>query len=160
MNFQYDEEDGSLKHPVMGCYGIGVGRTMACIVEESHDDNGPCWPISVAPFKVQICCLQAKDLAPKAEELYRELRGRGLDPLLDRRTVGAGFMFADADLIGAPVRLIISKRNVEKGVVEVKYRMVDPPEDLPREIPLDSAANRVSEIVERLMEPYRFQGES
>ncbi len=160
MQFQYNEEDGTLREPIMGCYGIGVGRTMASVVEESHDDNGPVWPISIAPYKVQICCLQAKkeEIAAAANKAYEELRTAGLDPLLDARGVSAGFMFADADLIGAPIRLIFSKRNLEKGVAEVRYRMVDQPEDLPGELPLDSLAEKVKNLVDELMRPYTFEG--
>lgn len=157
MNFQYNEEDGSLKHPIMGCYGIGVGRTVASVVEESHDQNGPFWPMSIAPYKVQICCLQAskEEFAAAATKVYQELRAAGLDPLLDKRAVAAGFMFADADLIGAPIRLIVSKRNLEKGVAEVKYRLAEPRPELPTELPLEGIAEKVKALVEELLKPYR-----
>lgn len=160
MNCTYNEEDGSLQIPIMGCYGIGIGRTMASVVEESNDANGPLWPISIAPYKVQVCCLQAKneEIAAAATKSYEELRRAGLDPLLDKRQVGAGFMFADADLIGAPIRLIFSKRNLEKGVAEAKYRLPEPRTDLPAEIPLDGLATRVQAIVDDLMKPYTFAG--
>lgn len=156
MDFKYSEEDGSLRVPTMGCYGIGVGRTMACVVEESHDDNGPIWPISVAPFAIQICCLQAKDeeLRGKALEVYDRLRAEGLDPLLDARQVGAGFMFADADLIGAPIRIILSRRNLAKGVAELKYRLVEPREDLPGEAPLEGLHTTIREIANTLGAEY------
>ena len=136
----------------MGCYGIGVGRTFASVLEESRDDNGPIWPISIAPFAVQVCCLQAKDeeIAQKGVEIYDELRAAGLDPLLDKRQVGAGFMFADADLIGAPVRIILSRRNLAKGVAEMKYRLIEPREDLPKEIPLEDLPRKIREIVQAL----------
>lgn len=156
MEFTYSEEDGSLRHPIMGCYGIGVGRTFASVVEESHDENGPLWPISIAPFRVQICALQAKEpeIVEKAQEVYDALRAEGLDPLLDRRQVGAGFMFADADLIGAPVRIILSKRNLAKGVAELKYRLAVPNEALPREVTLDRVASEVHRIVATLEAEY------
>ncbi|MBI5154809.1 proline--tRNA ligase [Candidatus Poribacteria bacterium] len=156
MNFQYHEEDGSLRHPIMGCYGIGVGRAMAAVVEESNDEHGPIWPASIAPFLVQICCLQAKEdeLRGKAEELYDALRAAGLDPLLDVRQVGAGFMFADADLIGAPIRVILSRRNLKNGVAELKYRLATPVEGLPAEVPLDKVVERVHELVVRLEAEY------
>ncbi|MCB2155867.1 proline--tRNA ligase [bacterium] len=151
MTFQYHEEDGSLKYPIMGCYGIGVGRTFASVAEESRDDNGPIWPISIAPFRVQVCCLQAKDeeIAARGVEIYDELRALGLDPLLDKRQVGAGFMFADADLIGAPIRIILSRRNLAKGVAEMKYRLVEE-RDFPKEIALDELPAKVQEIVQEL----------
>ncbi len=160
MGFQYNEEDGTLREPVMGCYGIGIGRTMASVVEESHDENGPIWPVSIAPYKVQICCLQAKneEIADAARKAYEELRAAGMDPLLDARSVGAGFMFADADLVGAPIRLIFSKRNVAAGVAEMRYRIAAPPEGLPAELPLEGLADKVRELLAQLMRPYTFDG--
>jgi len=152
LNFTYDEEDASQRIPIMGCYGIGVGRTMASAVEESHDDKGPIWPIGIAPFEVQICCLQAKDeeIREAGLKVYEELRAAGLDPLLDRRNVGAGFMFADADLIGAPVRVILSRRNLAAGKAEIKYRLVEERTDLPTEAPLGEVGQVIREAVARL----------
>ncbi len=152
MNFTYDEEDGSTRHPIMGCYGIGVGRTMASIVEENHDDNGPIWPISVAPFKIHVCAIQAKkdEIRDAAVEVYEKLRAAGYDPLLDTRNVGAGFMFADADLIGAPIRVIVSPRNLKNGVAELKYRLAVPREDLPTEIPLSEVVATIKDVLTKL----------
>jgi prolyl-tRNA synthetase len=156
MNFTYDEEDASQRTPIMGCYGIGVGRTMASAVEESNDEKGPIWPISIAPFEVQICCLQAKDeeIREAGQRVYEALRGVGLDPLLDRRNVGAGFMFADADLIGAPVRVILSRRNLAAGKAELKYRLAEERTDLPTEAPLDTVEQVVREVVQTLKQAY------
>lgn len=140
MSFNYTEDDGTKRAPIMGCYGIGIGRTLACVIEEHHDDRGPLWPMSVAPFEVAICCLQIKKpgVLDAARDLYKKLREARIEVILDDREVAAGFMFADADLIGAPVRLIVSPRNLDKKVVEMKYRLPASrgSADLPAELPL------------------------
>ena len=153
MNFQYDEEDGKRTFPIMGCYGIGIGRTMASVLEECRDENGPLWPITIAPFQVEICCLQGKvdEIRQKAEELYKTVQQAGVDVLLDKRAVSAGFMFADADLIGAPIRLIVSKRNLEQNQVEVKYRIKYAVEGLPNVLSLDSLVTDLQSLIQRLI---------
>ena len=159
MNFTYQEEDGTQKTPIMGCYGIGVGRTLASVVEESHDDHGPIWPMTIAPYPVHICCLQSKDeeIRKAGEKLHDDLCSIGLEPVLDIRQVGAGFMFSDADLVGAPVRVILSRRNLKNEVVELKYRVVDPPEDLPNQAPLAGAAEKIGEICETLRKQIPYE---
>lgn len=154
LNFGYDEEDGKRAFPIMGCYGIGIGRTMASILEESHDQYGPLWPMTIAPFQVQVCCLQGKkdEIREKSEEIYHSLRKAGVEVLLDKRPVSAGFMFSDADLIGAPIRLIVSKRNLDENQVEVKYRLSTPDETLPTTLSLDSLAASVGELIQRLID--------
>jgi prolyl-tRNA synthetase len=152
MEFTYNEEDGSSRYPIMGCYGIGVGRTMQCIVEESHDDYGPLWPVAVAPFTVQICCIQAKDEAvlSLARKIYEELLSRNIDVIFDDREVRPGFMFADADLIGAPIRVTVSPRNLKNGIVEMKYRVKEVPAGLPDSAPIDEAVATVLKAMEAL----------
>lgn len=127
MGFQYLEENGKTQNPIMGCYGIGVGRALACVIEEHHDDNGPLWPIQLAPFEVEVCCIQAKKpgVLEAGEAIYSALKAAGVSVLLDDRKVGPGFMFADADLISAPVRIIVSPRNLADGKVELKYRLIE-----------------------------------
>jgi prolyl-tRNA synthetase len=156
MEFTYPEENGSQKYPIMGCYGIGVGRTMACVIEESHDENGPIWPISIAPFKVHICCLQAQKagIRDAGQNIHDELEKMGIETILDTRKVGAGFMFSDADLIGAPIRVILSRRNLKDEVVEMKYRIIDAPEDLPENIEISCAAEKIKELCDKLKEKY------
>ncbi|TPV97049.1 MAG: proline--tRNA ligase [Myxococcales bacterium FL481] len=153
MELTYAEEDGSARNPIMGCYGIGVGRTLACVVEEHHDDRGPIWPASMAPYMVQICALQAKKpgVVEAAEQLYAALQSAGVDVLLDTREVGAGFMFADADLIAAPVRVIISPRNLAKREAELKYRLPAVPDGLPGSASLDDAVRVIGDVVEQLV---------
>jgi prolyl-tRNA synthetase len=152
MGFTYSEEDGTARHPIMGCYGIGVGRTLACIVEEHHDERGPRWPAAVAPFHVQICALQVAKpgVREASEELYARLRRLAVDVLIDTREVGAGFMFADADLIGAPLRAIVSPRNVQQSVVELKYLLSNPREGLPTSLPIQGAGEQIAELVQNL----------
>lgn len=152
MGFTYTEEDGTSGTPLMGCYGIGVGRALACIVEEHHDEHGPLWPPAVAPFDVHVCALKAQkgEIGKQAEQIHANLMSAGVETLLDTRDVGPGFMFADADLIGAPVRAIVSPRNFERGVIELKYRLPFAPSGLPETLPLEDASAQIAALVERL----------
>ena len=124
MGFTYTDENGETKNPIMGCYGIGVGRMAASICEVRHDDFGPIWPITIAPWQVEICCLRSDDEECKkvADNLYQTLQNQGVEVLYDDRKVRPGAMFADADLLGVPVRVVVSPRNLEQGVVEISTR--------------------------------------
>lgn len=125
MNMTYQDSDGTLKTPIMGCYGIGVGRLAACILEKHHDDYGPVWPIAVAPWHVHICALSiTKDEKVKdiAEGIYASLNDAGIEVVYDDRKMSNGAMFADADLLGCPVRIVVSPRNCGNGVVEISAR--------------------------------------
>ncbi|MFQ8832600.1 MAG: His/Gly/Thr/Pro-type tRNA ligase C-terminal domain-containing protein [Ruthenibacterium lactatiformans] len=100
----------------MGCYGIGVGRLAACVCEVRHDDHGPVWPLAIAPWQVHLCCLRADDAEQKRRRMHCTHRCRKRCRVLyDDRTVSAGVMFADADLLGIPVRVIVSPRNCAEG---------------------------------------------
>lgn len=127
MNLTYTAADGTEKHPIMGCYGIGVGRTLAAILEESADEYGPRWNMATAPFAVEVIALPDKDgcTVPLAEKIYNDLRAAGVDTLLDTRDARAGEKFADADLVAAPIRLIVSQKNLANNAIEVKYRVND-----------------------------------
>ncbi|MDP2654841.1 MAG: proline--tRNA ligase [Candidatus Omnitrophota bacterium] len=118
------DEDGKQKPAIMGCYGIGVSRMIAAIVETHYDKNGIIWPPGVAPFDVEILPVQVQDAAlmETAEKFYRELTGAGLEVLLDDRDESAGRKFNDADLIGIPYRIVIGKKAFAQGMVEVKDR--------------------------------------
>lgn len=124
MNMQYTDENGESHYPIMGCYGIGVGRLAASVCEVHHDEYGPIWPISIAPWEVQICCLRADDEDTKqvADKLYKDLTDIGIEALYDDRQVRPGVMFSDADLIGVPIRVIISPRNLKESSVEITTR--------------------------------------
>jgi prolyl-tRNA synthetase len=117
----YLSEDGSERPIVMGSYGIGVGRLFACVAEEHHDGRGLTWPAALAPFTVHVCALGEEGLAA-ANEICAIVEGSGIDVLLDDRGERAGVQFADAELIGCPLQLTISKRSLTSGGVEVKQR--------------------------------------
>ncbi|MBP6344187.1 MAG: proline--tRNA ligase, partial [Candidatus Omnitrophica bacterium] len=120
----YLGEDGKRRPIVMGCYGIGVSRMIAAIIEASHDAAGIIWPKEVAPFDVEILPLQVTD--PESMSLamkyYQDLRKLGFEVLLDDRDESAGRKFADADLVGVPWKVIIGKRKLAEGAVELKSR--------------------------------------
>ncbi|TWW09072.1 proline--tRNA ligase [Planctomyces bekefii] len=124
MGMAYLDETGKSQTPIMGCYGIGVGRLMASIIEDCHDGRGPVWPWSVAPYQVHLCVLDGHEEAnaARAKAVYEELIRNGFEVLWDDTNAQAGVQFADADLIGAPVRLIISSRNQRRGVIEYAFR--------------------------------------
>ncbi|MCL2372084.1 MAG: proline--tRNA ligase [Defluviitaleaceae bacterium] len=124
MGMKFADEAGALHNPIMGCYGIGVGRLAASVCEELHDDYGPIWPIAIAPWQVHICCVRADDTEAKAfaDGLYSQLRAAGLEVIYDDRLVSAGVMFSDADLLGVPVRVVVSPRNMKENCCEVATR--------------------------------------
>ena len=148
MGMTYDDEKGNRVIPIMGCYGIGVGRLMASVCEEHHDQYGPVWPISIAPWEIEICALRADQAHVKEEanKLYKSLMDEGYEVLFDDRTVSAGFMFSDADLLGSPVRIVISPKTLDRGVVEIVTRDKTIKED----VPLECAMQRTKEIVAEL----------
>lgn len=119
----FTDENGKPKEFVMGCYGIGIGRTLATVVEKFHDENGIIWPEEISPFKVHLIALNTEDpeIAEKAENLYQVLLRMGIEALFDdRKSVSPGQKFADADLLGITYRAVISKRT--EGKVELKKR--------------------------------------
>jgi prolyl-tRNA synthetase len=118
------DEDGKQKPMIMGCYGIGVSRLLAAIIELNHDQGGIIWPAGVAPFDVEILPVQTNDPAAMAlaERYYKELTDAGLSVLMDDRDESPGRKFADADLIGIPYRVILGKRALAQGQVEIKDR--------------------------------------
>ena len=124
MNMQYLDADGESHYPIMGCYGIVVGRLAASVCEAHHDDYGPVWPITIAPWQVHLCCLRADDAEAKAfaDELYASLQKEHIEVIYDDRNVRPGVMFSDADLLGIPIRLVVSPRNMKESVVELSSR--------------------------------------
>ena len=117
-------QDGDHHPIVMGCYGIGVGRLLAAAIEQNHDEQGIVFPTPIAPYDVHLVALNTDntDVAEAAEALYEELNARGLATLYDDRTESAGVKFNDADLLGLPVRVVVSARNLRQDIVEVKRR--------------------------------------
>jgi len=113
------DANGNRQTLVMGCYGIGLQRLMGTVVEIHHDEKGIIWPESVAPFGVHLISLGQNEVA---EKIYAELEASGVEVLFDDREVSAGEKFADADLIGVPIRLVVSKKSLEQGGVELKLR--------------------------------------
>ena len=141
MNMTYIDSKGETQYPVMGCYGIGIGRLAASICEAHHDDYGPIWPLAVAPWQVHLCAVRSDDIEVKAyaDKLYDELRRNGVEVIYDDRRVSAGVMFSDADLIGVPFRVIVSPRNVKQNVVEIVSR----DKKISTNISMESAAEEI-----------------
>ncbi|HET6614031.1 MAG TPA: proline--tRNA ligase, partial [Kofleriaceae bacterium] len=120
MKCTFLDEEGAQQPMVMGCYGIGITRIMAAAIEQNHDDDGIIWPLAIAPFAVEIVGLGADaEVASAAEELYAELLARGIEVLLDDRDERPGAKLKDADLIGIPLRVVIGKRSLKEGQLEV-----------------------------------------
>lgn len=124
MGMQYLDKDGREKYPLMGCYGIGIGRLAASVCEAHHDEYGPIWPMAIAPWQVHLCCVRPDNEEVKsfADKLYEDLQRQGVEVLYDDRKVSAGVMFSDADLMGVPVRVIVSPRNMKEGCCEIVTR--------------------------------------
>ncbi len=124
MGAKYLDEYGQEQLIIMGCYGIGVSRTMAAAVEQNYDENGIKWPVAIAPYQVVVVPVNMKDqqMAVLAEEIYQELLGQGLEVILDDRPERPGVKFKDADLIGYPVRVTIGNKAVNEDKVEVRLR--------------------------------------
>ncbi|MBR2440802.1 MAG: proline--tRNA ligase [Lentisphaeria bacterium] len=135
MKCEYLDKDGKAQPMIMGCYGIGIGRTMASVIEDSHDDYGPVWPMSIAPYQIQLCALNPDKggVQEKADALYEALTKAGVEVLYDDRGEKAGSMFSDADLLGIPFRVIVSPKSVDNGVCEFKLRTSRDAEMLPLE---------------------------
>ena len=142
MKVYYSDKDGKKKPIWFGSYGIGPTRVMGALVEVSHDDNGIIWFPQVAPFDVHLLELKAKSLKLKAKEVYEKLKKAGVEVLWDDRDVSAGEKFADADLIGIPIRLVVSKETGDK--IEWKGRTSDKTEILTSEQAMKRLQNKTS----------------
>jgi prolyl-tRNA synthetase len=142
MNAVYLDENGRTQPMIMGCYGIGVSRILAAIAEQYNDDKGFTWPADLAPFKVHVIAVNMKDEAQASlgEKLYKELRRKGYEVLFDERPERAGVKFADADLIGLPIRVTAGKKASE-GIVEVKVRSTGEMEEIHKDQLLEHIAS-------------------
>lgn len=123
MNMKVHDRNGKEFNPIMGCYGIGVGRALACVAEESHDDKGIIWPISIAPWQIILSALRMSDekVAETANDLYNVLSQK-YEVLFDDRDCSTGVKFADSELMGIPVRVVVSPRSLQENMVEITIR--------------------------------------
>jgi len=148
MNATFLDEDGVAKPFVMGCYGMGVSRTVAAIIEQHNDKDGIAWPLSVAPFAVEILVVSMKseECTTLADTVYTDLKAAGVEVLYDDRDDSAGVKFKDADLVGMPLRITIGARGLKSGVVEARVRKTGEVS----EIPVDDAVQGILKILETL----------
>ncbi len=143
MGVTYLDVNGKAVTPLMGCYGIGVDRTLASIIEEHHDDKGICWTMSTAPYQVAVIPIMYKDkMKEVADKIYEELKAAGVDVILDDRNERPGVKFTDAELIGYPIRIVVGDKNLPN--VELKVR-TQAEADL---VPAEEAAKKAAEIVQ------------
>jgi prolyl-tRNA synthetase len=152
MGATYLDNQGKEKEIVMGCYGIGLGRTVAAAIEQSYDQNGIIFPMPITPFQVLILPVNMKIdlLRETAEKLYQNLLEEGMEVLYDDREETPGVKFKDADLIGIPLRVTLGEKNLKKGLVEVKKRRTG-------EILLvkkEEAVSKIKEIIDQEMPPH------
>ena len=145
MGMQYIDSEGNLHYPIMGCYGIGVGRLAASVCEAHHDEYGPIWPMSIAPWHVQVCCLRADDEECKgvSDGIYQQMLDERMEVIYDDRNIRPGAMFSDADLLGVPVRVIVSPRNLKEGVCEIVTR----DKEISMKVELDKVIETVKGII-------------
>ena len=139
LNAYYLDAEGQQQPAIMGCYGIGVSRTMQSVVEQSYDKNGIVWPASIAPYSIEVLCINMGDAAcvAAAEQLYGELQAAEVDVLYDDRDERPGVKFKDADLVGIPLRISAGERSLAKGVLELKFRATGEMREVP---PAEAAA--------------------
>jgi prolyl-tRNA synthetase len=151
MGMQYIDQDSVLRYPIMGCYGIGVGRLAASVCEAHHDEYGPIWPMAIAPWQVHLCCVRSDNAEAKAcaDGLYEELQKRGAEVIYDDRQVSAGSMFSDADLLGIPLRVVVSPRNLKEGVCEIAAR----DKSFSFKAPIGSAADEIMAKIQQMLSP-------
>jgi prolyl-tRNA synthetase len=152
MNANFLDANGKAQPIIMGCYGIGVNRILAAAIESHHDDNGIIWPMTIAPFEVLVVALDPRDdeAMGVAQTIHDRLAEAGIDVLLDDRDERAGFKFKDADLIGIPLRVVVGKKSLAAGGVEVTERGSDEKHVLPVEGAIGHVRKRVDNELERL----------
>ena len=141
------DESGKQQPSIMGCYGIGVTRTLQAVIEQSHDDNGIVWPMSVAPCTVCITPLNVapeSDVMKRAERIYSDLSARGIDVIIDDRNDRPGVKFKDSELVGFPFRIGIGEKSLAKGEVEIKPRS-----GAMMPVKADEAVDRLLELISK-----------
>lgn len=154
MGMQYLDKEGNLQYPIMGCYGIGVGRLAASVCESHRDDYGPIWPISIAPWQVHICCLRADEPVVKAaaDDIYNALLKKGVEVIYDDRDVRAGVMFSDADLLGVPVRVVVSPRSLGEDLIELSTRDKKVSKKVPKDTIIEEVCALIAELQREIEE--------
>jgi prolyl-tRNA synthetase len=150
------DQSEQLRPVIMGCYGIGVNRIIAALIETCHDDAGIIWPVSLAPYEVVLDPVKVTDPTTReaTERLYAELSAAGIEVLQDDRDVRAGVKFKDADLVGIPLRVVLGERGLKEGKIEIKWRW----EKQAQMIDLAGAAEQIAKmIVDERVENRRFR---
>jgi prolyl-tRNA synthetase len=144
----YLDQNGKARPVVMGCYGIGAGRSAATVVEQNYDDKGIRWPISIAPYHVSLLSIgKDADVIEATNALYDQLEAAGIEVLYDDRNERPGVKFNDADLIGNPIRLSISRKTLDAGEVELKLRV----DDQSVNVPLAGIVGHIRELVDGML---------
>lgn len=153
MNATFLTREGRQQPFIMGCYGIGLNRIVAAAIEAHHDPNGIIWPVSIAPFEVLILAIDPRDenVVRTADRIHDELHAAGIDVILDDRDERAGFKFKDADLIGVPIQIIVGRKSLQDGVVELKHRR-QTDEEKQRLAPEQAVARAIEMIRDELAE--------
>ncbi len=148
MKATFVDSDGKEKPFIMGCYGIGIGRTVAAAIEQNHDESGMIFPKALAPFQVTVLPLKIKDekILAEAERIYSELIEAGYEAIIDDRDVGPGFKFKDAELIGIPIIVAVGPRTIKDEEAEVKVRKTGDS----RNIKLKAVVNEVRELLKSI----------
>ncbi|MBE0480092.1 MAG: proline--tRNA ligase [Dehalococcoidia bacterium] len=142
------DRDGLQKPLVMGCYGIGIGRLLAAAIEQNHDEKGIIWPVPIAPYQAHLCALGVDDeeVGASADRVYEELQEAGIEVLYDDRAESPGVKFNDADLLGMPVRIVVSRRTLKSGCAELRPRSSVDSEN----VALELVAERLTAVLEGL----------
>ena len=146
MGMQYLDSNGALSYPSMGHYSVEIGRLAALVCEEHHDENGPIWPMAIAPWQVHLCAVRSdnKEVKIVADMLYDGLSKKGIEVIYDDRSVSAGVMFSTADLLGVPYRVVVSPRNIKESCCEISSR----DKQLSFKQPLELCGDKIIELVE------------
>jgi prolyl-tRNA synthetase len=148
MSATFNDENGNETPFAMGCYGIGITRTVAAAIEQNHDENGIIWPPSIAPYTVLITPISVGDeeIMSVAEDIYSTLSARHTDALIDDRDERPGVKFKDADLIGVPLRVTVGSRGLKQGKVEVRVRRTGENHEIPVENAVEMIARLLDEV--------------
>lgn len=145
MHATFTDEEGQERPFIMGCYGVGITRSLAAVIEQHHDEAGICWPVSVAPAEAIVLPLSSDDeVMQTAERIFDAMADAGIETVLDDRDERAGVKFADADLVGWPYQVVVGRKGLAEGVVEVKHRATGERET----VPVDEVVERVRALVE------------